>query len=133
MTDRKPGGMSWESFVDRKIREAMERGEFDDLPGAGKPLPGQGQPYDRDWWLKEFMKRENVSLLPDTLALKKHIEEECERILELRYEGIARREVENLNEFIRERIRKATTGPASRAGTLDVDAFMKKWREQHSS
>jgi hypothetical protein len=26
------------TIAERKIREAMERGEFDDLPGAGKPL-----------------------------------------------------------------------------------------------
>jgi hypothetical protein len=25
----------WESLVDRKIREAQERGDFDDLPGKG--------------------------------------------------------------------------------------------------
>ena len=28
----------YESVVERQIREAQERGEFDNLPGAGKPL-----------------------------------------------------------------------------------------------
>ncbi len=27
-----------EKLIEEKIREAMERGEFDDLPGKGKPL-----------------------------------------------------------------------------------------------
>lgn len=30
---------TWESLVDRQIREAMESGEFDDLPYQGEPLP----------------------------------------------------------------------------------------------
>jgi Domain of unknown function (DUF1992) len=32
-------GPTWESLIDRQIREAMERGEFDDLPHQGAPLP----------------------------------------------------------------------------------------------
>ncbi len=30
--------MSWEKLVEQKIQEAMAAGEFDDLPGKGKPL-----------------------------------------------------------------------------------------------
>jgi hypothetical protein len=30
---------TWESLVDRQIREAMESGAFDDLPYQGQPLP----------------------------------------------------------------------------------------------
>jgi Domain of unknown function (DUF1992) len=30
--------MSFQKNVDEKIREAIERGEFDNLPGKGKPL-----------------------------------------------------------------------------------------------
>src|SRR5262245_22253312 len=62
MTERKPAGVSWESWVERQIREAMERGEFDDLPGVGQPLPNIDQPYDPMWWLKEKLRRENVSV-----------------------------------------------------------------------
>lgn len=32
--------MDFEKISEDKIREAMERGEFDDLPGRGKPLEG---------------------------------------------------------------------------------------------
>lgn len=39
MTERKPTGQSFESWVDKQIREAAERGELADLPGAGRPLP----------------------------------------------------------------------------------------------
>ncbi|HEX8852469.1 MAG TPA: DUF1992 domain-containing protein [Pyrinomonadaceae bacterium] len=30
--------MSIERFVEEQVRRAMERGEFDDLPGRGKPV-----------------------------------------------------------------------------------------------
>ena len=36
----------------------MERGEFDDLPGAGKPIPGAGRPHEPNWWVKSFVERE---------------------------------------------------------------------------
>ena len=42
----------WESPVEKAIREAQERGEFDDLPGAGKPLKDLGDPDDPLWWLR---------------------------------------------------------------------------------
>lgn len=38
--------MDWEIIADRKIREAMEEGLFDDLPGRGKPLDLGGNPYE---------------------------------------------------------------------------------------
>jgi hypothetical protein len=43
----------YESRIERQIREAQERGEFDNLPGAGKPLPDRGTAYDEDWWIKD--------------------------------------------------------------------------------
>ncbi len=48
----------FESIVDRQIREAMERGEFDDLPGTGKPIAGAGRSYEPNWWVKSFLDRE---------------------------------------------------------------------------
>jgi hypothetical protein len=39
MTERKPPGRSFTSWIDQQINEAEERGSFDNLPGAGKPLP----------------------------------------------------------------------------------------------
>ena len=77
MTERKPPGVSFESWVDRQIREAQERGAFDDLPGAGKPLPGHQEPYDENWWLKRKISSEDLSLLPPSLALRKEAEEEA--------------------------------------------------------
>jgi hypothetical protein len=47
----------YETLPERLIREAMEAGEFDDLPGAGQPLPGAGVPDDELWWVRDWLKR----------------------------------------------------------------------------
>lgn len=47
--------------VDRIIREAMERGEFTDLPGEGKPIPGAGQHDDDLWWVRNWLLRNSQS------------------------------------------------------------------------
>jgi hypothetical protein len=47
----------YETLPERLIREAMESGEFDDLPGTGEPLPGAGQPDDELWWVRAWMRR----------------------------------------------------------------------------
>ena len=52
MTARKPPGVGWESWIDKQIREAEERGEFEDLPGAGQPIPDLDKPFDELWWVK---------------------------------------------------------------------------------
>ncbi|NHC14921.1 DnaJ family domain-containing protein [Motilibacter deserti] len=52
-----------ESLAERRIREAMERGEFDGLPGAGKPIEGIDGPHDDLWWVKQKVRRERLSEL----------------------------------------------------------------------
>jgi len=34
--------MAWERIAENRIREAMQQGEFDNLPGAGKPIDLDG-------------------------------------------------------------------------------------------
>jgi hypothetical protein len=74
MTDRKPPGVTWETWIDRQIREGMERGDFDGLPGHGKPLQDVDRPHDELWWVRDKLRREGVSYLPPTLALRKDVE-----------------------------------------------------------
>ena len=35
-----------QEWVDHQLRIAMERGDFDNLPGAGKPIKDLGREYD---------------------------------------------------------------------------------------
>src|SRR5262249_41230493 len=80
MTERKPPGVSWESWIDQQIREARDAGAFENLPGAGKPLPDLDQAYDPDWWAKKLVRREGISVLPPGLELIRKVEAELARI-----------------------------------------------------
>jgi DnaJ homologue, subfamily C, member 28, conserved domain len=82
MTERKPAGMSFGSWIDQQINEAVERGAFDDLPGAGKPLPRRDETDAGQAWLRDYLRREGVpteELLPAPLRLRKEAERLAER------------------------------------------------------
>jgi hypothetical protein len=133
MTERKPLGVTWESWVDGQIRRARERGEFDNLPGTGKPIPNLDGPEDEMWWVKSLLKREGVSFLPDTLKLRKDVEEAREQIASAPNEAEVRDIVGAINIRIRETNRRATSGPPSSQMPLDIDTVLAKWREQRGA
>ncbi|WP_214411028.1 J-domain-containing protein [Sphaerisporangium fuscum] len=129
MTERKPPGVSFESWIDKQIREATERGAFDDLPGAGKPLPDQGKPYEEMWWIKQKLRSEGLSFpLPGTLALRKEAEEALAAALGARTEAEARRIVGEINEKIVEGMRKPLSGPPLTLMPYDVEEVVRDWR-----
>lgn len=130
MTEGKPLGMSVETWVDKQIREAEARGEFDNLPGAGKPIPGRGAPDDELWWVKQYMARENLTFaLPTTLRLRKEAEDILLRVARERREPDVRRVVAELNERILEAIRKPPAGPPLNLPPLDIEVVVAAWRD----
>lgn len=48
------------AIAENQIRRMIEEGKLDNLPGAGKPIPDIDEPYDENWWLKKFLKREGI-------------------------------------------------------------------------
>lgn len=126
-----PGGPR-ESGVERRIREAQERGEFDDLPGAGKPLPDLDRPYDEMWWVRKKLKSEGLSYLPPTMQLRKDVEEAVERATSAPSEAAARAIVRETNEHIRYANRTALHGPPSTVAPLDEDEVVRRWRQRHA-
>lgn len=130
MTERKPPGVSFESWADRQIREAEERGAFDDLPGKGKPLSGLDTPYDELWWVRQKMEREQVSYLPPSLVLRKEAQEAREAAERAGSEREVRRILTEINERIREAIRTPPSGPPHRLVPFDVERAVREWRER---
>jgi Domain of unknown function (DUF1992) len=128
MTERKPPGTSWESWIEAQIRVAQEQGAFDNLPGAGKPLPNLDQEYDPMWWVKQLAQREQVSLLPPSLELLRKVERELAAIEKLDDEATVRRRVAKLNTEIAEANATVMEGPPTRLGTLDAEQIVAKWR-----
>jgi hypothetical protein len=130
MSERKPPGVTFESWVDRQIRTSQERGDFENLSGAGKPLPGAGQPVEEDWWIKEYIHREGISgdaLLPPPLRLRKEIERLSDTIAELPTERAVRDAARELNRRITEHLR-APVGPQVAIAPVDVEALVERWR-----
>lgn len=133
MTRRKPPETSWETWIDRQIREAADRGEFDDLPGAGRPVPGLDGRHDELWWVKAKLRRENLSFVPPTLAIRKEVEDALDRVAAADSESEVGRIVAEINVRIVEVNAHATTGPPSTVAPLDVEREVRRWREQRRS
>ncbi|WP_406481523.1 DUF1992 domain-containing protein [Streptomyces platensis] len=133
MTERKPPGVTFESWIDRQIREATERGDFAGLPGTGKPLPHLDQPYDEMWWIKDKMSREHLSYLPPALALRKEAEDALEAAAAAPTEAALRRILTPVNDRIRAALRTPLEGPPLNLVPFDIDEVARKWREQHGS
>lgn len=130
MTDRKPPGMSAEDWVERQIRLAQERGEMDNLPGAGKPLPKRsGGALE---WVAQKLRDENHDtsvLLPPSLALPREVAALPARLATIRKEQEVRDIVADLNNRIIDVHRRPQVGPPLRLGPLDVEEVVREWRE----
>ncbi|GAA0472069.1 DUF1992 domain-containing protein [Paractinoplanes deccanensis] len=124
----------YESSIDRQLREATERGEFDNLPGAGKPFADSGQEYDDDWWVKDWLKRENATagVVPPTLALRRETEDLEQIVDRLTTERAVRERVDGLNERIRKANVGLMDGPPVILRPLDADAVVAGWADRRS-
>ncbi len=118
-------------WIEEQIRAGMERGEFEELSGRGKPLdgiePGVEVQRDEDWWLKAKLRRERLSYLPPTLAVRKELEQAREAIAVAYREDVVRRIVGDINERIRDVNRRGADGPPSTLMPLDEDAVVAQW------
>jgi len=131
MTERKPPGMPVEQWIDRQIRLAQERGDMDNLPGAGKPLPKRSG--DALEWVTRKLRDEGhdtAVLLPPSLALPKEAAELPRRLSTVRTEREVRAIVEDINKRILEVHRNPQVGPPLRLGPLDADEVVRDWQAQ---
>ena len=131
MTERKPREMSIQSWIDKQIQDATERGEFDNLPGAGKPLPNRGAFSTQDW-IRQYLEREGVSTeeaLPSSLRLRKESERLAESVHLLPSEQDVRDVVADLNTRIRAYRTLPADGPPLIVRLVDEDEMLRRWRE----
>jgi hypothetical protein len=129
MTERKPPGMSFQSWVDSQIARGLARGDFDDLPGAGRPLSLQAGESAYDW-VVSWARRENVDvlgMLPPALALRKEREDLPRRAAGLPSEAAVRALVEDFNDRVQLYWRRPQDGPAVPVGLADADGVVAEW------
>jgi Domain of unknown function (DUF1992) len=122
----------YESAVEKAIREAQECGDFDNLPGAGKPLDLHDA-NDPDWWIKRYAARENLDLggaLPGALALRKEAATYPASLIDVTTEENVREIIEDYNRrVLADRLRPAVGKlPPMLAKTLDADEMVETWR-----
>jgi hypothetical protein len=114
-------------WVDLQVRRSIERGEFDNLPGAGKPLKLPAQ-HDPDWWVKRLIEREKISgVAPPAIGLRRE-DAELDAVLDREWseEGV-RREVADFNRRVVEARRQLTGGPPVLTRTRDAEDEVAAW------
>ena len=131
MTERKPQGMSFRSWVDQQVADAEARGVFQDLPGAGKPLDLSGDGDFTDRWLRDYVRREGASFeeaLPLPLRLRKESERLTAAAPAFPAEAALRAAAADLNRAIMD-WRRIPVGPPVYVKLVDEEALVTAWRE----
>ena len=133
MTDRKPPGMSFQTWVDHQISQSIARGEFEHLAGAGKPLRGLEREETAYDWAVAKARREGVdtaAMLPPGLALRRERDQLPARAARLRSEAQVRDLAEDYNARVAAFWRRPQESRwAAVPGMADVDALVAGWRE----
>ena len=120
--------------ADYLVRDAMARGEFDNLKYAGKPIPGLGDGHDPDWWIKGLMQRENVTGLGPKAILLRTEDAELDARLDTRWsEKQVREIVEDFNARVIDARRQLEGGPPVVTRTRDVGQEVLRWRERKAA
>jgi len=129
---------NWESrhdgLIDQQIRAAQARGEFDDLPGFGKPLAHDAAPYRPDWWLHEVVQREGagVHVVPLPLALRKLADELAAGAEKLSTERAVRDAVADYTERAAKARLLPQVGRPVVLPPLDADEIVAAWRARRA-
>jgi hypothetical protein len=116
------------------IRDAMAQGKFDNLKYAGKPIPGLGEAYDPDWWVKGLIQRENISGLGPKAILLRAEDAELDARLDAQFtEKQVRDMLGDFNARVIDARRQLQGGPPVITKTRDVDAEVARWHERRAS
>ena len=120
--------------ADYLIRDAMAHGKFDNLKYSGKPIPGLGEGYDPDWWVKGLIEREHLSGLGPAAILLRTVDAELDARLDAQFtEKQVRDMVEDFNARVIDARRQLQGGPPVVTNTRDADAEVQRWRERRAA
>jgi hypothetical protein len=128
--DLPPRKTPWDTLAEQRIREAQSEGKFDELPGFGRPIPGIDEPHDELWWVKDKLRREEISHLPPALAIRLDVERTLARLASILCEKQLRQELGALNERIRKASLGPTWGPPVDVMPIDIDELLARLRNE---
>ena len=116
------------------VRDAMAQGKFDNLKYAGKPIPGLGEVYDPDWWVKGLLQRENITGLGPTAILLRTEDAALDARLDEQFSEKQVRDIlADFNARVIDARRQLQGGPPVITLTRDVDAEVERWRERRAA
>ncbi len=118
----------FESIADRRIREARAAGLFDDLPGAGKPLPDLDRERASGWWAARVVALERDKARHEDLTVR--MGSETARLWRLETEAELLDRVEALNRLLAE-YNRTTSFVDHRL--LEPEAMVHSWRSSQRS
>lgn len=117
--------------VEYLIRDAMAQGKFDNLKYAGKPIPGLGEGYDPDWWVKGLIQREQITGVGPKAILLRTEDAELDARLDSQFsEKQVRDIVDDFNARVIDARRQLQGGPPVITKTRDPDVEVQRWQER---
>lgn len=121
------------AMIETALQQAIRQGAFDDLPGAGKPIPGLGDHQDPDWWIRRKIETEQLhGLGPAALTLRVENLDLPERLDALSAEREVREVLEDFNTRVIEARRQLLGGPPVVTPTRDIDAEVTAWQDRRA-
>jgi len=119
------------AYVETAIQQAIRRGEFDNLPGAGKPLPGLNGRHDPDWWIRRKIETEQLTGLgPPALTLRSEDAALDGRLDGMHRERDVRAAIDDFNLRVKEARRQLLGGPPVVTQLRDPDHEVRAWHER---
>lgn len=120
--------------VEYLIRDAMAQGKFDNLKYSGKPIPGLGEAYDPDWWVKGLIQRENISGLGPKAILLRTEDAELDARLDTQFtEKQVRDILKDFNSRVIDARRQLQGGPPVVTKTRDIDVEVARWHQRRTA
>jgi hypothetical protein len=126
--------LAWLLLAEQRIQAAQAEGQFENLPGFGKPIPGLDEPHDELWWVKDKLKREHLASLPPALAIRLDIQNTLANLENLSTESAVRCELVSVNDRIRKAAFAITWGPSVDVLPFtdgEIEGQVAQWHQSH--
>lgn len=122
------------AIVESALEKAIKRGDFDDLPGLGKPLSGLHNSEDPDWWVKAKMDQEDMSgVAPAAFQLRKENAVLADTLDAFSKEADVRSYLAGFNDRVRDAIMDLREGPPVFTPPRKVEDEVAAWRQRRAA
>ena len=122
------------AVVESALDRAIKRGDFDDLPGLGKPLTGLHGSSDPDWWIKQKLDSEGINgVAPAAFQLRKENAVLEDTIDAFSTETDVRDYLAGFNARVREAVMDLRDGPPVFTPPRDVEKEITAWRRRRNA